>query len=88
MLVKNIPLKETHPHNARGLIVGDILVLDDPEWPTNLKGKYLGSVEKVEPMHDAPLFARIEVRPLRNLATLREVMVFNPSKQLATTTNN
>jgi len=78
MTIVNVPLKETATDdpNLESIKVGDVVVLDDPEWEY-AGGQWLGQVERIEPLKSAPLFAQITVRPVLNPAALREVLVMN-----------
>jgi len=60
---------------AAGIEVGDLVTLDEPDWPTNVQGLPLGRVTAISPRTDAPLYAQIRVEPQLNLQRLREVMV-------------
>jgi hypothetical protein len=81
MRIVNIPLRDTAGQTPdepeRGVAVGDIVALDDPDWPRNLSRQMLGVVESIKP--GAALYADIRVRPMRNLSALREVWVMNKS---------
>jgi len=81
MVVTNVQLKETTDAIAHPVRVGDILVLDDPEWEW-ARGQWLGRVEKIEP---ARLFALITVAPIEDLDALSEVMVMNKTPDEAQT---
>jgi cell shape-determining protein MreC len=76
MVVRNVPLRDTGSAND-GILVGDLLALEDPERPTNLRDQWLGRVESIEPQPKAPQYAEIRIKPIKNLAGLREVMVMN-----------
>lgn len=54
---------------------GDLLILDDPDWPLMLQGAVLGEVEQVERQARHLQWARVVVRPRVGLMQLREVMV-------------
>ena len=75
MTVVNVPLKET-TEGEHPVKVGDLVVLADPEWEL-ASGQWLGQVDAIGQQADAPLFARITVKPMLNLAALREVQVMN-----------
>lgn len=60
---------------AAGIAVGDLVTLDEPDWPANVQGLPLGRVTAISPRPDAPLYAQIQVEPQVNLLRLREVMV-------------
>jgi cell shape-determining protein MreC len=81
MIIVNVPLIETQgpaPEQSEvGVAVGDYVVLEDPDWPLQLKKQVLGRVEAVEAQRSARLYALIRVRPVLNLEALREVMVMN-----------
>ena len=83
MAIVNVPLLETQgpgPEQSEvGVAVGDYVVLEDPDWPHQLKNQVLGRVETVEAQRSARLYALIRVRPVLNLDALREVMVMNKS---------
>jgi cell shape-determining protein MreC len=75
MLIVNVPWKDT-TEAAHPVKVGDLVVLADPDWP-HASGQWLGHVDSIKPQPDAPMFARITVKPALNLAALREVQVMN-----------
>ena len=79
MRIVNIPMRETKGQTPddpeRGVGVGDVVVLEDPDWPRNLKWQVLGVVESIK--SGAALYADIRVRPMHNLSALREVWVMN-----------
>jgi cell shape-determining protein MreC len=81
MIITNIPLAQTQgpppDQSAVGVAVGDYVVIEDPDWPMQLKNQLLGRVEAVEALQSARLFAHIRVRPVFNLEGLREVLVMN-----------
>jgi rod shape-determining protein MreC len=54
---------------------GDIVGLNDPEWPANLQGWCVGRIAKISPQAKAALVSDIQVVPLDNLMRQREVMV-------------
>src|SRR6185437_11833521 len=68
MQIKNIPLRDTRGNDPTdpeaGITVGDLVVLDDPAWPLNLKGRALGEVESIGQQVSAPTTAMIRVRPV------------------------
>ena len=83
MTIENVPLKETSAGGEGSaepgvapVKIGDLVLLNDPEWEY-AGGQWLGQVETIEAHQSAPLFARITVRPMLNLAGLREVQVMN-----------
>ena len=67
--------KATGDDGSVGLKVGDLVILSEKDWPPYLKGWVLGSITSITPRDDAPLFAQITVKPMRDLLMLREVMV-------------
>jgi cell shape-determining protein MreC len=78
MCIRNMQMKETGQESENLVQVNDVVVLDDVDVDWELaRGKHLGVIEKIQPIHDAPLTADITVRPYLNLDALREVMVLN-----------
>jgi cell shape-determining protein MreC len=82
MQIGNISLRETKGSvpgdpEAGVIAVGDYVVLDDPDWSLNLKGRILGQVSSITKQVSAPTTALIRVRPVLTLSTLRDVMVMN-----------
>jgi hypothetical protein len=81
MIIVNVPLKETKgppPEQGEiGVEVGDIVVIDDPEWPLQGRWQKLGTIEAIEAQQGARLYALIRVKPALPLGTLDEVMVMN-----------
>lgn len=63
--------------NKDAIAVGDYVELDDPAWPVNLRGKFIGQIESVRPLTSAPQHALIRVRPFLDFAGLNEVWVMN-----------
>jgi cell shape-determining protein MreC len=61
--------------DAAGIRVGDLCVLADPLWPTNLQGYPIGKVISKSPRPDSPLYARIVIEPSKKLRLLPEVSV-------------
>jgi cell shape-determining protein MreC len=59
------------------LKVGDVVVVEDTDWPDAAQGAVLGRVTSILPRRDAPMLAEIKAVPLGNLMQLREVMVMN-----------
>ena len=57
------------------LAVGDVAVLEDESWPSQLKGRRLGRVVSITPAAGAPGFADVRVEPFVELAQLRDVLV-------------
>lgn len=84
LVIINLPLNETQgppPDQASvGVAVGDLVVLDDPDFPQQLRNQVIGQVDAVEALQSARLYARIRVKPIANLGALREVMVMNRIK--------
>jgi cell shape-determining protein MreC len=74
MRIENVDMKDAR---ANHLAAGDWVVLADHDWPLQLQGYKLGQIESIDTRPSAPLFALIEVRPVRDLMELREVMVMN-----------
>jgi cell shape-determining protein MreC len=58
-----------------GIRPGDLAVVEEREWPPQLRGVALGAVTKIEPRRNAPGFVEIRVEPPVNLELLDEVMV-------------
>jgi hypothetical protein len=56
---------------------GDLVVLSDPAWPEVMHGVALARVASIEPLAQAPGFARVELIPTTDLASLAEVMVLS-----------
>ncbi len=54
---------------------GDMVVLDDPEWPEPLRYREIGQVVSVAPRRDAALLAHVVVQPRRTLTKLPQVMI-------------
>lgn len=83
MIIGNIPLSETQyglpkfEENDGRVGVGDVVALDDPDWPPNMKSQLMGRVEKIVPQTSAPKTAEITVTPMYTLSSLREVSVMN-----------
>ena len=81
MVIANVPLKETQgppPEQGEvGVMVGDWVVIDDPEWPLQGRKQRLGIVDSIEAQQGARLYALIRVKPMLNLGALDEVMVMN-----------
>jgi cell shape-determining protein MreC len=57
------------------LAVGDLVVLDDHDWPPAVQGLCAGRVASITPQANAPIFADIRVEPVADLLRLNEVMV-------------
>ncbi len=55
--------------------IGDLVLLDDRDWPLNIQGFSVGRILSINPQQSAPLFADIRVEPETNLMRLTEVMV-------------
>lgn len=63
--------KASHIHK------GDLVRLDDETWPSAASMLILGTVSKIERTDD-PLFYRVYVTPLADLARLRSIILFIP----------
>ena len=72
MAVRNIAMKDVA---ESGLAVGDWAVLYDTDYPLLLQGYQVGEVTQISPSRTILLFAEIQIRPVRDLRTLREVMI-------------
>ena len=72
MTVRNIAMKDV---SESGLTVGDWAVLYDMDYPLLLQGYQVGEVTQISPSRTILLFAEIQIRPVRDLRTLREVMI-------------
>lgn len=72
MTVRNIPMRDVA---ESGLAVGDWAVLYDTDYPLLLQGYQVGEVSQIAPSRTIQLFAEIQIRPVRDLRTLREVMI-------------
>ncbi len=73
MTITNITMEEI---DKAKLAVGDWVVLADRDmWPATVNGQRLGQITRVARHPKSPLHAEIQVKPLINLETLREVMV-------------
>lgn len=57
------------------LTPGDWVVLQDRVWPEKLHGQRIGTVTRIAPRRDSPLFAEITIKPADNLLRLQTVMV-------------
>src|SRR6185437_8986870 len=57
------------------LVVGDWVILNEPEYPAYLQGRVLGRITAIGARPDAPLWAQIVVEPPQNLMRLTEVMI-------------
>ncbi len=72
MAVRNIAMKDVA---ESGLAVGDWAVLYDTDYSLLLQGYQVGEVTQISPSRTILLFAEIQIRPVRDLRTLREVMI-------------
>jgi cell shape-determining protein MreC len=72
MLVRLLTMQQVA---AAGIRAGDVLVVDEPEWPNILRGTYLGHIVSIEKSKTLPLFADIRIEPQQVLMRLREVLV-------------
>jgi len=77
MAIRNMQMKESTQEIENPIQVGDVVVLDDIDDWDLARGQHLGTIEKIQPIPNAPLMADITVRPVLNLAALHEVMVLN-----------
>lgn len=60
---------------AQRINIGDLVRLDDGEWPASAQMLVLGTVEAVEPAPDSPLRRVVVVRPTVALERVTEVIV-------------
>ena len=72
MIIPRVTMDEV---TAAGLKPGDVLVLDDPDWPPILKGTQVGQIKSIEKSKTHPGFADIHAEPPQVLLRLREVLV-------------
>jgi len=72
MIIPRVTMEEVA---AAGLRPGDVLVLDDPDWPPILKGTQIGQIKSIEKSKTHPGFADIHAEPPQVLLRLREVLV-------------
>jgi cell shape-determining protein MreC len=72
MAIDNLELKDV---KKAEVVPGDMVVLDDPDWPGLMKSSRLGQVVSIGPQRDAPLLARVVVQPQRKLLGLENVMI-------------
>ena len=63
------------PDAATRIAVGQVVRLDDGEWPASAQMLVLGTVEAVEPAPDSPLRPVVIVRPTVALDRVTEVIV-------------
>ncbi len=75
MIIRNLTYEETSK-----IQVGDLVVLDEPDWPAYLKGRYLGHVTAKGKRADAPQFGEIRIEPRESLLRLQEVMVITKDR--------
>ena len=81
MAISNITTKEV---DEAKLSSGDWLVLSDRDvWPATVNGQRLGQIVSIGKLAKSTLFAEIQLRPLVNLDTLREVMVVTNQQHVA-----
>jgi hypothetical protein len=73
MAITNITMEEIEKAK---LAPGDWVVLADRDmWPATVNGQRLGQITRIQKYPKSPLHAEIQLKPLVNLETLREVMV-------------
>jgi cell shape-determining protein MreC len=72
MEIQNLQMKEA---KDKEIAAGDMVVLDDPEWPEPLRFQAIGQVVSVAPRRDAALLAHVVVQPRRTLTKLPQVMI-------------
>jgi len=58
----------------------DMVILDDPEWPSNLHAFRVGAVVDKWDARNSPQFGQVKMESLVNLSQLREVMVLSKEK--------
>src|SRR6267142_1868464 len=81
MAITNITMKEVADSK---LLSGDWLVLNDRDmWPATVNGQRLGQIVSINKTSKSTLHAEIQLRPLVNLDTLREVMVVTGQQHIA-----
>lgn len=73
------PLKSVDVQGMK-LRAGDIAVVDEPDWPSDVAGRHLGTITRIEPDVDEVGWHDIRVEPVTNLEKLREVMVLVKKK--------
>lgn len=64
--------------------VGDMVVLDDADWPSILQSFRIGRVTEMSARKDSPAFGQVTVESSIDLAQLREVMIVSDKKKQAT----
>jgi cell shape-determining protein MreC len=72
MIIPRVTMEQV---DAAGLRPGDVLVLDDPDWPMILKGTQIGQITSIEKSKTHPGFADIHAEPPQVLLRLGEVLV-------------
>ena len=60
MVVRMLTLEQVR---AAKVAEGDLVVLNEPDWPANLQGQPLGKVTHIGPRPGAPLYAEIRIEP-------------------------
>lgn len=65
-----------------GVIVGDLVVLDDPSWPAVGLGLILGVVTETAPMDAAPLRVAVRIAPRRQIRDIVRVVVLGSSEAI------
>jgi hypothetical protein len=63
--------------DCKALARGDLVVLDDPQWPAVVQRRALGRILSIGHLRSAPLFADILVIPQADLTRLPEVWILN-----------
>ena len=58
-----------------GVVVGDLVILDDPSWPVVGSGLVLGVVTSTSPMDAAPLRHAVRIAPRRQIRDLSRVVI-------------
>lgn len=64
-----------------GIEEGDLVLLDDPAWPTTGTGLILGVVTRVEQLDKAPLRHAVSIRPRRSVRDVARVVVLSSSEE-------
>jgi cell shape-determining protein MreC len=70
MVINKLTMKEAEP-----IQVNDWVVLADTTWPANVQEYKIGYVASKTPRPDAPLHAKITIKPSQNLKGLQNVSV-------------
>ena len=64
-----------------GVVVGDLVILDDPSWPAVGSGLVLGVVVHTAPMDAAPLRLAVSITPRKQFRDLVRVVLLASSEQ-------